>query len=153
MHYILDIVWYVPKLWGRWANPKWMKCCCFLVFYNALDLNNQKILWLPSIYEFDRKLGFWTTIPPIKPDNTPLGSTPSSQGSVQHPPRATPPQNNTLLGDILIYFKSSLEKSKIALGSVLMVECSIWPLIRMRKVTISFSFDWEISIWYSVSIS
>jgi hypothetical protein len=25
-----------------------------LLFYNALDLNNQKILWLPSIYEFER---------------------------------------------------------------------------------------------------
>ena len=34
----------------------------FLLFYNALDLNNQKILWLPSIYEFERKLGFWTTL-------------------------------------------------------------------------------------------
>ena len=39
-----------------------MKCCCFLLFYNALDLNNQKILCLPSIYEFERKLGFWTTL-------------------------------------------------------------------------------------------
>jgi hypothetical protein len=26
----------------------------FLLFYNALDLNNQKILCLPSIYQFDR---------------------------------------------------------------------------------------------------
>jgi hypothetical protein len=31
-----------------------MKCLVFLLFYNALDLNNQKILWLPSIYEFER---------------------------------------------------------------------------------------------------
>jgi hypothetical protein len=29
-----------------------------LLFYNALDLNNQKILWLPSIFQFERKLGF-----------------------------------------------------------------------------------------------
>ena len=26
----------------------------FLHFYNALDLNNQKILWLPSIFQFER---------------------------------------------------------------------------------------------------
>ena len=26
----------------------------FLIFYNDLDLNNQKILCLPSIYEFER---------------------------------------------------------------------------------------------------
>jgi hypothetical protein len=26
-----------------------------LLFYNPLDLNNQKILWLPSIYEFERR--------------------------------------------------------------------------------------------------
>ena len=25
----------------------------FLLFYNALDLNNQKNLWLPSIYQFE----------------------------------------------------------------------------------------------------
>ena len=31
--------------------------------YNDLDLNNQKILWLPSIFEFERKLGFSTTLP------------------------------------------------------------------------------------------
>ena len=31
-----------------------MKCLIFLLFYNALDLNNQKILCLPSIYEFER---------------------------------------------------------------------------------------------------
>ena len=35
---------------------------CWAQFYNALDLNNQKILWLPSIYEFERKLGFWTVL-------------------------------------------------------------------------------------------
>ena len=29
-----------------------------LLFYNALDLSNQKILCLPSIFQFDRKLGF-----------------------------------------------------------------------------------------------
>ena len=34
----------------------------FLHFYNAFDLNNQKILWLPSIFQFERKLGFWTTL-------------------------------------------------------------------------------------------
>ena len=34
----------------------------FLLFYNNLDLNNQKILWLPSIFQFERKLGFWTTL-------------------------------------------------------------------------------------------
>ena len=32
----------------------------FLLFYNALDLNNQKILCPPSIYLLERKLGFWT---------------------------------------------------------------------------------------------
>ena len=26
----------------------------FLVFYNVLDLNNQKLLWLPSIYQFEK---------------------------------------------------------------------------------------------------
>ena len=26
----------------------------FLLFYNALILNNQKILWLPSIFQFER---------------------------------------------------------------------------------------------------
>ena len=31
-----------------------MKCFIFLLFYNALDLNNQKILCLPSIYQFER---------------------------------------------------------------------------------------------------
>ena len=30
----------------------------FLLFYNALNLNNQKILCLPSIFQFGRKLGF-----------------------------------------------------------------------------------------------
>ena len=49
-----DIVWYVLKLWGQLVNLKWMKCFIFLLFYNALDLNNQKILCLPSIYEFER---------------------------------------------------------------------------------------------------
>ena len=34
----------------------------FLLFYNNLDLNNQKILGLPSIFQFERKLGFWTTL-------------------------------------------------------------------------------------------
>ena len=34
-----------------------------MLFYNALDLNNQKILWLPSIFQFERKVGFWTTLP------------------------------------------------------------------------------------------
>ena len=33
---------------------KWLKCFIFLLFYNALDLNNQKILCLPSIYQFER---------------------------------------------------------------------------------------------------
>ena len=31
-----------------------MKCFNLLLFYNALDLNNQKILCLPSIYQFER---------------------------------------------------------------------------------------------------
>ena len=35
-----------------------------LLLYNDLDLNNQKILWLQSIYWFERKLGFWTTLQP-----------------------------------------------------------------------------------------
>ena len=26
----------------------------FVLVYNVLDLNNQKILWLPSIYQFER---------------------------------------------------------------------------------------------------
>ena len=26
----------------------------FLLFYNDLDLNNQEILWPPSIYQFER---------------------------------------------------------------------------------------------------
>ena len=39
-----------------------MKCFNFLLFYNAFDLNNQKILCLSSIYQFDKKLGFWTTL-------------------------------------------------------------------------------------------
>ena len=26
----------------------------FLLFYNVLDLNNQKNLWLPSIFQFER---------------------------------------------------------------------------------------------------
>ena len=30
----------------------------FLLFHDALDLNVQKILWLISIFPFDRKLGF-----------------------------------------------------------------------------------------------
>ena len=34
----------------------------FLLFYNDLDLNNQKILCLPSIFQSERKLGFWTTL-------------------------------------------------------------------------------------------
>jgi hypothetical protein len=29
-----------------------------LLFYNALDLNNQKKLWLPSIFQFERKVYF-----------------------------------------------------------------------------------------------
>ena len=31
-----------------------MKCFIFFAFYNALDLNNQKILCLPSIFQFER---------------------------------------------------------------------------------------------------
>ena len=58
-----DILWYVLKLWGREAKFRWMKCFIFfLLFYNAFDLNNQKILCLPSIYQFERKLGFLTTL-------------------------------------------------------------------------------------------
>ena len=34
----------------------------FLLFYNDLDLNNQKSLCLPSIFRFERKLGFLTTL-------------------------------------------------------------------------------------------
>ena len=30
----------------------------FLLFSNALDLNNQKNLWLPSIFQFERKV-YW----------------------------------------------------------------------------------------------
>ena len=48
------ILWYVLKLWGRWTNLKWMKCFIFLLFYDALDLNNRRILRLPSIFQFDR---------------------------------------------------------------------------------------------------
>ena len=55
-------MWYVLKLWGRVAKFKWMKCFIFFAFYNDLHLNNQKILCLPSIYQFERKLGFWTTL-------------------------------------------------------------------------------------------
>ena len=33
-----------------------------MLFYNDLDLNNRKILCLPSIFQFERKLGFWTTL-------------------------------------------------------------------------------------------
>jgi hypothetical protein len=36
------------------AKAKWLKCFLFLLFYNALELNNQEILCLPSIYQFDR---------------------------------------------------------------------------------------------------
>ena len=51
-----DIVWKVLKLRGRLANLKWMKCFIFFCFFisNALGLNNQKILCLPSTYEFER---------------------------------------------------------------------------------------------------
>ena len=36
----------------------------FLLFYNALDPNDQKILWLPPIFQFEKvwKVGFWTTL-------------------------------------------------------------------------------------------
>ena len=55
-----------------WIHSRWYSMVCnknfeasgpildewnvlfFLLFYNALDLNNQKILCLPSIYEFER---------------------------------------------------------------------------------------------------
>ena len=43
-----------------------------MLFYNALDLNNQKILWLPSIYQFERKLGFWTTLPDPHASTAPI---------------------------------------------------------------------------------
>ena len=33
-----------------------------MLFYNDLDLNNQKSLCLPSIFRFERKLGFLTTL-------------------------------------------------------------------------------------------
>ena len=33
-----------------------------MLFYNALDLNNQKNLWLPSIFQYERKVYFWTTL-------------------------------------------------------------------------------------------
>ena len=57
-----DILWYVLKLLGQLANLKWMKYFNFLLFYNDLYLNNQKILCLPLIYQFERKVGFWTTL-------------------------------------------------------------------------------------------
>ena len=34
----------------------------YFIFYNALDLNKQKSLCLPSIFRFERKLGFLTTL-------------------------------------------------------------------------------------------
>ena len=37
-----------------------------MLFYNDLDLNNQKILWLPSIFQFERKVGFWTTLESVQ---------------------------------------------------------------------------------------
>ena len=43
----------------------------FLLFYNDLDLNNQKILCLPSIFQFERKVSFWTTL--LKMNNFFLG--------------------------------------------------------------------------------
>ena len=54
-----DIEWYVLKLCMRpISQTKWLKCLISFALYNALDLNNQKILWLPSIFQFERKLGF-----------------------------------------------------------------------------------------------
>ena len=57
-----------PGIWkwyenGRLAKFKWMIFfLLFCFFCNVLDLNNQKILCLPSIYEFKRKVRFWTTL-------------------------------------------------------------------------------------------
>ena len=46
----------------------------FLLFYIALDLNNQNILWLPSKIQFERKLDFWTTLHNISKIIFSLGS-------------------------------------------------------------------------------
>ena len=41
------------------SQSAWSAVLSFiLLFYDALDLNNQKILWLPSIFQFESKLGF-----------------------------------------------------------------------------------------------
>ena len=40
-----------------WMNE--MFFCFFFAFYNTLDLDNQKTLWLPSTYEFER---IWTNL-------------------------------------------------------------------------------------------
>ena len=41
----------------------------FLLFYNDLDLNNQKILWLPSIYQFERTGTNLNHAPPLQKSN------------------------------------------------------------------------------------
>ena len=64
-----------------------------------------------------------------------MGNTPSRPRVWATPPLGNTPLGNNPLGNThwtLIYQLHSLEKSKIALGSVLMVEFSISPLIRRR---------------------
>ena len=52
---------YVLKLWGWVAKFKWMKCFNFLLFYNDVDLNNQKILWL-LLNQFLNQMSFFNLI-------------------------------------------------------------------------------------------
>ena len=64
VHYTsLEHTFLVDGLNSLLSQPKngW-NVLIFLLFCNALDLNNQTILCLPSIHQFERKLGFWTTL-------------------------------------------------------------------------------------------
>ena len=56
-----DILWNLLKLWGWLVNLKWMKCFNFLLFYNDVDLNNQKILWL-LLNQFLNQMSFFNLI-------------------------------------------------------------------------------------------
>ena len=59
---VFDIIWYVLNFEAYGPTLNSWNVLFFLLFYNAFNLNNQKILCLPSIYQFERKLGFWATL-------------------------------------------------------------------------------------------
>ena len=50
------------KLWSQFGGTKYALIFDFFTFLQWFRQNNEKMLWLPWLFKFQRKPGFWTTL-------------------------------------------------------------------------------------------